>query len=103
MELPNVVTAAIALLAVTLSLVNIVLNRGQDTQKSIGELALQIANLRTELAQQEITRQKDMEARFASRESQALHAEALAFVRALTVEVHRRMYPDAAIHQPGAR
>ena len=78
-------------------------DRYDALQKSLSELTLQLANLRTELAQQEIARQKDLEARFASRETQALHEEALAFVRALTLEVHRRMYPEAAIHQPGGR
>lgn len=110
MELAQVVTAGIAVIAIVLSMVNVILMRNDRSgdkydalQKSMAELTLQFANLRTELAQQEIARQRDLELRFASRESQKEHKEIVEFVQGLVMEVHQRLYPDAVIHQPGAR
>lgn len=66
-----------------------------------GDVNLQLANLRTELANDAMRRADEMRRTFVSRDEYDEHRELVLFTRDLTKEVHRRMHPDAAIHQPG--
>lgn len=95
--------------AVVLAVLTFVTNRGDkndgkynELSKELKEVALQISSLRTELAQQELARHQQMEARFVSRREWDVQSEAWDFTRKLNVEIHRRLWPDAAIHEPGA-
>lgn len=72
-----------------------------EVTTKFGDLNLQIANLRTELANDALRRAEEMRRTFVSREEYDEHRELVLFTRDLTKEVHRRMHPDAAIHQPG--
>jgi len=108
MELAQVVPSAISVAAVVIAIITLVLNRGDkgegrynQVSGEIKELALQISSLRTELAQQELARHRELEARFVGRREWDVQSAAWEFTRQLNVEIHRRLYPDAAIHEPG--
>ena len=83
-------------------LLTFMFNKGDKSADKIGELAIQIANLRTELAQREMERHKELEQRFVTRAEYEGKVELIDFAKSLTLEVHKRLHPDAAIHQPGA-
>jgi hypothetical protein len=74
-----------------------------EVTTKFGDVNLQLANLRTELALAETRRAEEMRRNFVSREEYNEHRELVFFARDLTREVHRRMHPDAAIHQPGGQ
>jgi hypothetical protein len=108
MELAQIVPSAISIAAVVIAIITLILNRGDkgdgrynELSKELKEVALQISSLRTELAQQELTRHRELEARFVSRREWDVQAEAWDFAQRLNVEIHRRLWPDAAIHEPG--
>ncbi len=94
---------------VAMFLLNQIFNRGDKSDDKtsrlaaqVSEVVLQISALRTELAQQELTRHRDMEARFVLRREWEEREKMLDFTKRLTVEMHKRLNPDAAIHEPGA-
>lgn len=110
MEAAQLIPIAISTVAVVLAVLTFVTNRGDkndgkynELSKELKEVALQISSLRTELAQQELARHQQMEARFVSRREWDVQSEAWDFTRKLNVEIHRRLWPDAAIHEPGAK
>lgn len=72
-----------------------------DLTIKFGDVSLQLANLRTELAQEGSRRAEEMRRSFVSREEYDEHRQLVFFTRDLTKQVHSRMHPDAAIHQPG--
>lgn len=95
---------------IAMFLLNQIFNRGDKSEskyeqvaKNVGEMALQLASLRTELAQQELARQREMEMRFVLRREFDVHVAVVDFTKRLTVEVHRRMWPEASIHEPGGQ
>lgn len=66
-----------------------------------GDVNLQLANLRTELANDALRRAEEMRRTFVPREEYDEHRQLVFFTRDLAKQVHSRMHPDAAIHQPG--
>lgn len=72
-----------------------------EVTSKFGDVNLQLANLRLELAKDAASRAEEMRAKFVSREEYDEHRELVFFTRDLTKQVHARMHPDAAIHQPG--
>lgn len=110
MEALQLIPIAISTVAVVLAVLTFATNRGDKSEgkynelgKEIKDLALQIASLRTDLAQQELARHQQLEARFVSRREWDVQSEAWDFTQRLNVEIHRRLWPDAAIHEPGGR
>lgn len=108
MELGQTVVAAISIGALMISVLTIVFGRTdkssgdyREVLKQISELALQVSNLRTEIAVDALKRSEEMRRSFVSREEHEEHRQMVMFLSDLTREVHRRMHPDAAIHQPG--
>lgn len=113
------ISIAISMIAVLLVAVQIFIGRGDksggelsivsrqvselknEVTAKFGDVNLQLANLRTELATDAMRRAEEMRRTFVSREEYDEHRELVLFTRDLTKEVHRRMHPDAAIHQPG--
>lgn len=94
---------------VAMFLLNQIFNRGDKSEdktaavaKQVGELALQISSLRTELAQAELARHQYMDNRFVLRTEFDRQQAVWDFTKSLTLAVHRRMHPDASIHEPGA-
>ena len=94
---------------VAMFLLNQIFNRGDKSDDKtsklaaqVAEVVLQISALRTELAQQELARHRDMEARFVLRREYEERERVLDFTKRLTLETHKRLHPDAAIHEPGA-
>lgn len=107
---PAHVSIGISMLAVFLVVAQVFIGRGdksggeiKEVAKQVNELALQIANLRTELAQNGAKQAEDMRRAFVSREEHDIHRGVVEFVEELTLEIHQRLHPDAAIHQPGGR
>lgn len=109
MELAQVVQSGLTIIAVVLSLLAFIAGRSDKSgdkyagvAKQVGELALQISQLRTELAQQELSRHKELEERFVSRREFEQRDRLIDFTHKLTLETHKRFNPDASIHEPGA-
>ena len=110
MEPIQLATIAVAVVAVVVSVLTLVTNRGDksdgkynELSKELKEVALQISSLRTELAQQELARHQQMEARFVGRREWDERSLAWDFTQKLNLEIHRRLWPDASIHEPGGR
>ena len=102
------ISLGISMIVAILLVVNIFIGRGdksggeyKEIAKQVADINLQIANLRTELARDGARRAEEMRRAFVPREEYQEHRELVLFTLDLTKEVHRRMHPDAAIHQPG--
>ena len=110
MDATQLIPIAISTVAVVLAVLTFVTNRGDkndgkynELSKELKEVALQISSLRTELAQQELARHQQMEARFVGRREWDERSLAWDFTQKLNLEIHRRLWPDASIHEPGGR
>lgn len=109
MDATQLVPIAISTVAVILAILTFVTNRGDKSEgkynelsKELKEVALQISSLRTELAQQELARHQQMDLRYVGRREWEEKARAWDFTEKLNVEIHRRLCPDAVIHDLGA-
>lgn len=109
MDVSQIVTAGIASVALVVALLNLLAGRGDrnaefraEVMKEIAALTLQISGLRTELAQRDLAHHLDLQARYVGRTEFDAHTRAFDFVHRLNLEIHKRMFPDAAIHEPGA-
>lgn len=107
---PNTALFMAFVVPVGMFLLNQIFNRGDKSEdktaalaKQVGDLALQISSLRTELAQQELARHQYMDNRFVQRTEFDRQLAVWEFTKRLTVEVHKRMWPEAAIHEPGGQ
>lgn len=110
MEASQLAALGVSTVAVSLSLLTLFANRNDKSAdkyamvlEKLGETNLQIANLRTELAEREMRQHLEMQRAFVARNEFDAQSKLVDFTLRLTKEVHRRMYPDAAINQPGAK
>lgn len=94
---------------VAMFLLNQIFNRGDKSEdktaavaKQVGELALQISSLRTELAQQALAQHQYMDNRFVLRTEFNREQAIWDFTKELSKAVYRRMSPDASFHEPGS-
>jgi hypothetical protein len=101
METAHVALGLSIVMPVAMFLLTFLFSRGDKGAEKLGELSLQIANLRTELAQGRLDLFKELDTRFVTRAEYMNKVEIIEFAKALTLETHKRLHPDAAIHQPG--
>lgn len=102
METAQIAIGLSIIMPVAMFLLTFLFNRGDKSSEKLGELALQIANLRTELAQGRLELFKELDQRFITRAEMEPKMELIEFAKNLTIETHKRLHPEAAIHQPGA-
>lgn len=106
---PNTALFMAFVVPVAMFLLNRIFSTGDKTEdktaavaKQVGELALQISSLRTELAQQELARHQYLDNRFVLRTEFSREQAMWDFTKELTKAVHRRMHPDASFDEPGS-
>lgn len=104
---PNTALFMAFVVPVGMFLLNRIFSTGDKTEdktaavaKQVGDLALQISSLRTELAQQALAQHQYMDNRFVLRTEFNREQAIWDFTKELTKAVHRRMSPDAAFHEP---
>lgn len=68
--------------------------------KQLAEYNVQMANLRTDLAQQELARMREMDGRYVTRREFDNLSELVRFINKLTIETHKRFHPDAVLNEP---